>query len=291
MSKVFLLGLGAQKAGTTWLADYLRGRDDCDMGFRKEYHVFDPIDFGQTGGLRKRLQQRIAAAFGNGAKPAGGAGRDLRHDLALMAFLADPALYFAYFSDLLAPAPIRATGDITPAYAGLSEGRLRFIRDGFAQRGVRVLPVFLLRDPVDRAYSALRMARAARGDGLATNVATDAAILAARLNAAEGRLRADYPRILTTIDRVFGSDAYIALYEDLFNDHALRAFCAASGLPFVAGEYARRVNATPAPPPLPITARRALAAPLLPAMEMVATRFGRDRLRALWPSYAVMEMA
>lgn len=41
--KTFLLGVGAQKAGTTWLYDYLNDHPQTDMGLYKEYHLFDNL--------------------------------------------------------------------------------------------------------------------------------------------------------------------------------------------------------------------------------------------------------
>lgn len=38
---VFLLGVGGQKCGTSWLHDMLARSDQVDMGFKKESHIFD----------------------------------------------------------------------------------------------------------------------------------------------------------------------------------------------------------------------------------------------------------
>ena len=40
---VFLLGVGAQKAGTSWLHQQLHQRSDADFGFLKEYHIHDAL--------------------------------------------------------------------------------------------------------------------------------------------------------------------------------------------------------------------------------------------------------
>ena len=37
----FILGLGAQKAGTSWLHSTLSKNDNVHMGFTKEYHIWD----------------------------------------------------------------------------------------------------------------------------------------------------------------------------------------------------------------------------------------------------------
>ena len=41
--KVLALGVGAQKAGTSWLHYQLDSREDTDFGFLKEYHIFDAL--------------------------------------------------------------------------------------------------------------------------------------------------------------------------------------------------------------------------------------------------------
>lgn len=41
MQKDFILGVGCQKGGTSWLRNQLNNHETCDFGFLKEYHVFD----------------------------------------------------------------------------------------------------------------------------------------------------------------------------------------------------------------------------------------------------------
>ena len=43
MKPVFVLGLGAQKAGTSWLHRTLSKNDNVNLGFEKEYHVWDYV--------------------------------------------------------------------------------------------------------------------------------------------------------------------------------------------------------------------------------------------------------
>ena len=50
MKKIFILGVGAQKGGTTWLHRQLNSNQNIDLGFRKEYHILDAIsDMSQRG--------------------------------------------------------------------------------------------------------------------------------------------------------------------------------------------------------------------------------------------------
>ena len=81
---VFLLGLGAQKAGTSWLHAQLNQRRDADFGFLKEYHIHDAFTLpaaGFSGRSRRSL-----------FKP-----RTWRRQR----FLDRPERYYAYFASLL----------------------------------------------------------------------------------------------------------------------------------------------------------------------------------------------
>ena len=111
---VFLLGVGAQKAGTTWLHAQLDRRRDADFGFLKEYHVHDALTLP-------------AAGFSNRRRPSWLKPRTWRRQR----FLDRPERYYAYFAARLRRRGIRLTGDITPSYSGLSVDTLRTIRRGF----------------------------------------------------------------------------------------------------------------------------------------------------------------
>ena len=42
--KTFILGVGAQKCGTTWLYDQCKANKMVNTRFRKEYHILDSIE-------------------------------------------------------------------------------------------------------------------------------------------------------------------------------------------------------------------------------------------------------
>ena len=43
----FVLGVGAQRGGTTWLSRFLNHSPQFERGYRKEYHVFDALDLAR----------------------------------------------------------------------------------------------------------------------------------------------------------------------------------------------------------------------------------------------------
>ena len=110
MQKTFLLGVGAQKAGTSWLHDQLRRRD-ADFGFLKEYHVFDALELEHFSAFRPNNTTPLQWRTWRRAR-----------------MIRQPERYFDYFTSKLKPPHIRLTGDITPSYAGLKafvQDRLR----------------------------------------------------------------------------------------------------------------------------------------------------------------------
>jgi hypothetical protein len=57
--KLFVLGLGAQQAGTTWVWKYLSQMNGADFGFAKEYHVFDTIHLPECSYFRTMTRDRV----------------------------------------------------------------------------------------------------------------------------------------------------------------------------------------------------------------------------------------
>ena len=143
---MLILGVGAQKAGTTWLSHQL----ERAAGYRslgpKELHYWDEL-------LRLDSQ-------------------DLPDEQAIQSFFADEAnedivslnhdSYFARIERALClgrsnPDERPFVADITPAYAGLPRGVLRLIRREFELRELEYRVIYLMRDPVARIVSAFNM--------------------------------------------------------------------------------------------------------------------------------------
>ena len=184
---MFVLGVGAQKAGTTWLHRYV-----SPGGPMKEFHVWNvlegPPESHPPGGFRldDPLRQRM---------------------------LADPDCYFDHFA--------RGGADITPAYAALPVDTFRRIRDGFEKRGVEVRPVFLMRDPAERLWSAWNMETRL---GL-TGLAFDDYIVSPG-----AQVRGRYEQTVRALDTAFDK-VWFGFYETMFGD-ALPAMSAFLGVPY-----------------------------------------------------------
>lgn len=202
---VFILGLGAQKSGTTWLFRYLSSDPEFSPGFSAEYHIWDELDIPEqrNWGVRKKSDWRSWIGW-HAAKRRERMKRD-------------PNYYFDYFAGLLKKGA-RISGDITPAYSGLRADRLQYIKDQFKIRGVEVKVVFLMRDPVDRVISAARsnLDKGNFFEGVPSG-ATFFEALKTYYPSEHCEFRTRYEKTISEVNMVFNrTDVHFDFYEKIF---------------------------------------------------------------------------
>ena len=128
----FLLGVGAQKSGTTWLWRAINQQSFSNMGFTKEYHIWD----ARNSELSKQFrltEQKI----------------NTPQQKTRLEMQRDPKAYVKNFQSLVDDQKT-LTGDITPAYAFLDEETFREIRELLEKAAFEIRVIFLMRDPVER---------------------------------------------------------------------------------------------------------------------------------------------
>ena len=106
--KRFILGVGAQKAGTTWLHHYLSQQPFSDFGFRKEYHVFYAVE-SKPGGFFARARKSALAALQQDSQTEKASSAIRRMD-----FILNPDAYFDYFAARFLNPDIQDHPEITP---------------------------------------------------------------------------------------------------------------------------------------------------------------------------------
>ncbi|GAA5147001.1 hypothetical protein GCM10023340_18750 [Nocardioides marinquilinus] len=281
MTKTFVLGLGAQKAGTTWVREYLRVSDRFAGGLRKEYHVFDTLDVEQVRWRAARIREEARAELDQAGAGEATGGVALQ----VAAMVARPSLYFTFFCGLLAQDGVDVTGDFTPDHALLPTRRLRDIKRRFAVRGVRTVGVFVMRDPVERTVSAIRMRQRYNPGELPDDLAE--AVLGWHADPAFSS-RSDYAPTLAAIEGAFDPDeALVAFYEELFTPQTVERLCALTGLDPHPPDFEERSNASGGEASLPDDVRRVVARHHAHVYEAVAGATGRDVAR-LWPSASLL---
>ncbi|MBZ8181785.1 sulfotransferase domain-containing protein [Oscillatoria salina] len=153
------LCIGAMKSGTTWLYNNLRYHPNLWLPPVKELHYFDwssspniRMSFGSNPAKRYFMLSQFRAL-----------AREIILDLKNLQLPLDTIDWFVRFSfythddrwynALFVPKPGQIAGEITPTYALLPEEKVIQI--------YRLMPelkiIYLLRNPVDRAWSQIRM--------------------------------------------------------------------------------------------------------------------------------------
>jgi hypothetical protein len=263
--KTFILGLGAQKCGTTWLKRYLSGSPRFARGITKEYHIWDTLHVPQI-------------------RPRGDTPRREPEDVTALrqAMLADPTRYFDYFSGLMTKPGKSLCADISPTYGALSAEVLTGISRSFADRGIATRAIFLMRDPVERCWSAAR-ATAKRGP---PPVASGPEALIPLLSRSS-RVRTAYDVTLAQLDAAFAPDAvYVGLYETMFRPETIARLSHFAGVDFRPEFSETRVNGSPDTPDLDPACRRAVAQAYAGVYEAVARRF--PEVEAVWPGFRLL---
>jgi len=225
-----LFGIGAAKAGTTWLHRMLSGHPDCYFRSIKEVHYFDTLDrSGAKWRARKPAQKLAALDKRRGAVRSDRVRRkDLRDWQAMLA--RDDASHQTYLAYLLDGSDrSRVVGDITPSYALLDEA-------GFAEMAALVPDtrfIYLLRDPLDRLWSNIRMS-AFRQTGGGAEFATRAnqlldAFVAGLHPAADQRC--DYVATLKRLTAAVAPERiFLGYFEELFTQNSLTRITGFLGL-------------------------------------------------------------
>ena len=274
----FLLGVGCQKGGTSWLYNYLAHAPEFARGFRKEYHVFSSLDVASQAGMHAGILRAAERARSEG--PDSPKSADALHRAEM---LADTDVYFDYFADLLARQEgARACGDITPTYALLSAERLSEIRERFAVRGIRVAVVFMMRDPVERTYSQIRMQQGREPERFEESPEEMLRRRHGEITYAE---RNDYARTIAAVDAAFDlGDVGYGFFETLFTHEQVRRFTDLLGMAYRPPRLDRARNSSATPKAgIPDETARIVAEHYAPTYLAVAERFPEVDLNSLWP--------
>ncbi len=281
----YLFCVGATKAGTSWLYDHLAAHPDCHFRSIKELHYFSMTEPKHFDAALRNGQAEIAdlkARTGLVGEAKFWADRrlaDLRDwQKVLRARAIDLPAYRAFLGDGAKAA--RLVGDVTPAYALMPAERLQTLSDV----GADVRVVYLIRDPVARLWSHVRMIaqRMAPQRFAEESCALLDRILSGDLSG-EGKgivARGNYATILPKLAKVFAPQRLLVqFYEDLISAPGVARLAEFLGLSARTADVARLVHegrSLALAAPLRARAR----AFLRPQYDYVASQFGD--LPAAW---------
>ncbi len=148
---VDFIGIGAQKAATTWLWAMLRQHPEVRFSPLKEVHYFDVLYLGMK---REKWLKSIRQAVDLELRNAETATPSDPERINWLSRIKDPDFAFTddWYRHIFSGHDNAVTGDITPLYCALPDEGIEHVK--------RVAPrarlIYIIRDPVDRGVSALR---------------------------------------------------------------------------------------------------------------------------------------
>jgi hypothetical protein len=249
------LVIGAQRAGTTWLHRVLRQHPALWLPPVKELHYFDRLDIKRTI-LSPKERRRV------------GLKRLASLDPWLINYWfrkRDDDWYASLFRGAQARGLI--TGEITPAYATLGEELLRRIH----RLNEKMKLVFVMRDPVDRVWSAVNNAAK---KGVADASTVEKSIERARESGAVAR--SAYAGPIERLEAVLpASQIHYCFFDDLRDrPKALTSdvltFLGVEPVPL---QLPKAVNIAAGSKPIPLEFSREMAGDYLSMVQQLCRRF------------------
>lgn len=225
---IFVLGVGAQKAGTSWLYSQLQKKREVNLGFTKEYHVWDAINVDHC--------RRFAAPVTKGESGSQALRRMMQNV---------DGVYEKYFEGVVGDG-VFVTGDITPSYSTLTDKEFSEIRGRLKGIGFDVKVVFLMRDPVERNWSAARMMRdrfIKKGGEVSDSEFVEYFKELYKSNEMVHRTR--YDLTVENLKRSFSSnEIFLGFYEKLFEQRTLQQLSEFLGFGLGEADVGTKVNSS-----------------------------------------------
>jgi hypothetical protein len=192
----------------------------------------------------------------------------------------NPELYFKFFREILDSTAKYTACDITPSYAGLDRSVFNHIQAQFEKEGISTRAIFLMRDPVERCWSAARMkSRNSLGH---TEVTSET--LLTEIVSDGYQMRTRYDLTIKELEASFRADNFfIGLYErigDIDQLRSLSKFCNVDVRPDMLDH---KYNVSPKASQLDMDAARQIARHYQGVYEFVARRM--PGVEQLWGGY------
>jgi hypothetical protein len=272
------LGIGAPRAGTTWLHANLSKHPEIWLTPVKEVHYFDSRHRGRRGNnfyrrhLRKRVRRYAKVATYRNRWREGTLFSELAWDLHFFV----PPRNNRWYRRIFRPESGQIAGEITPAYSILDRDVVEEIRE--INPDLRI--IYLLRDPIERSWSSA-VSELARRRGRSLEQVSDKQLLR-HFDRTAHVLRTDYLRTFERWEGVFGRDRmFVGFLDEIREDPGdlllrLYKFLGVSDSPDnIPAGISRKVNtsreySTAIPEPV----RVHLAELYLPQLQELSNRFG-----------------
>lgn len=230
LHKNFLLGVGLNRTGSSWLYEQIKKSPNFNQGLCKEYHVFDTIDIPECRGYKSTIDDLIKqrSKFRVG------------HFKQLKSFLENTDRYFDYQNSLYNKDSKHQTQlacDITLNYYMLSQNRLYEIKKQLVQRNIIPKVILTIREPISKLIASAKILVKFDKSIIpideqsyhktmyyTTNFVESHNIIQKINEIIENKFENyDYHEILNKFKTVFDSNEFMfAFYENMFSSHSIK---------------------------------------------------------------------
>ncbi|VAW02380.1 hypothetical protein MNBD_ALPHA07-1346 [hydrothermal vent metagenome] len=260
--RTFLLGVGAQKAGTSWLYRYFLTHPEIYMSPIKEMHFFGNKSRAKSwpiSAFRRKLRDRLELH----PQKNHSALRDR------IKMKDDISKYMDFFKSRIREETV--FGEITPIYCELDINELSYIKSKFPSTKV----IFILRNPADRLWSQMRF----NGD---FKNAADVSKLPEIIHKKPSYLsRSNYSATIQNLQQIFiPENVHYEFYENLFCTDGITKMCSFLSVGFHPAKFDAMYNVS-AKAPLSFEQRQIFVTFLREQYEFVIDKFG-DRVPESW---------
>lgn len=215
------LGIGAQRSGTTWLTGNLRRHPEIWVPPKKEIHYFDramsyptPSLLASSSIFVKLLSRRKSGRQWREALKSEIRKNAKNPDWPEMSWYL--RFFFGRYDDrwyasLFREAKGRVKGEVTPSYSVLEPKDIEYIQAIMPK--IRI--IYLIRNPIDRAWSAIRYRKLKKKAGRSLN-SLSLDDLKRIVEREAMSLRGDYVRTINNWKSYFPDDQiFIGFFEDI----------------------------------------------------------------------------
>jgi len=204
MEKTFVLSLGVQRSGTTWIWKLLKNVPEANIGNKKEHNYWY---------IKERSRRPNFLKFYVNGEEKG------KHEW-------NNEDYINYFDNLLVEGK-HITGDITPVYGLCSKEQLQEAKDVIEGAGYNLKVIFVMRDPIQRLISRGRSLYDKEG---ITSLESWILDVSKKKHTFK---RQNYQKTIKNIEDVFESEnIFYGLYETFFTEKEFFKFCNFIGIEY-----------------------------------------------------------
>lgn len=243
--------VGATKSGTSWLFNYLSDHPECHVRSIKELHYFDTLETGafqQQIALHRnkaaRLRDRLVDAKGKTQRRTSAKMQDILHWKKVLQDRAEnTANYLAYLTWGMDQHAVVA--DITPSYALLPVKRLKEM----ASLSPDTRFIYLMRDPVARLWSHVRMVERRAGDAARDLAAACKATVDRVLGGVQSSMteRGDYKGAIERLNAAVDPSRLLVMFmEEMLTPSGIARICTFLGIAYKDANFDQPVHVGPA---------------------------------------------